>query len=111
MKSDYFVFLSSYVNEAQPLVLYESICSGVVPLASPIGEIPEMLDVSDSDLLIAGEDLPRQAFSAINYFVTHNRRSVLLRQLLNHSFEVQQHSLAQKKLLFASIASTLLPQS
>lgn len=108
-KSDYFVFLSSYRNEAQPLVLYECIINGVVPLATSIGEIADVLGMSE--LLFDGVDLPEKVFSAINSFIVGNRKSVLKNHLLNHSMLIQQQALAEKNLLFSSIESILSSHS
>lgn len=103
--SDFFVFLSKYKNEAQPLVLLEAMCHGVIPIASKVGEIPSI--VPFEFLLLDGLNQSLKAFQVIDCISSTQSVVSLRRQLFEYTNTSQQTSLCNKDALFQVLSDNL----
>lgn len=81
-KIDFFLFLSSYFHESQPLVILEAISNGSIPLVYDKGSISEL--VCSKELII---DKSANTFLSINNVVESLKNKNKLRELSLKSFE------------------------
>jgi glycosyltransferase involved in cell wall biosynthesis len=93
---DIFIFPTNYVNEAEPLVVFEALRSGVHVIACNRGAIPEMLD-NGAGLVFARDDLVEAAAAEIEKF--SRQRAALAR--------AQELSLEQAKRIRTAAAGEL----
>lgn len=97
----HFIFPSSYVNEAVPLVLYEAMAAGAVCVATRQGSIPEQLDGSPSVLAENSDTFVVEALPALSDAVVSNSVSAECRRAYTIALEESEKQLSALSKLLA----------
>ena len=97
----HFIFPSSYVNEAVPLVLYEAMAAGAVCVATRQGSIPEQLDGSPCILTENSDTFVTEALPALSDAVVSNTVSEACRRAYTIALSESENQLSALSKLLA----------
>jgi len=97
----HFIFPSSYVNEAVPLVLYEAMAAGAACVATRWGSIPEQLDGSPCVLAESSDTFVDEALPALSEMVVSTAVSEQCRRAYLLALEESENQLSALSTLLA----------
>ena len=104
-KSTFFIFLSEYKNEAEPLVLLEAISKGAIPIATKVGEIPTLIPIDE--LLVDRCDLQSTVFKLLLDLSNNNNKYLEYAKILSSTAQKRQEESILEKTLLLNLLSSL----
>ena len=93
-KLNYFVFLSTYFHESEPLVILEAISNGVIPIVYNRGSISEL--ICSKELIINPKNDPYiEIEKIVEYFDDKNKFKILCAKSTKNYLNLREESKIQ----------------